>query len=109
MEHGKPLLFGADKNKGIRLNVKTLTLEAVTVGENGVTVEDILVHDETNRSLATLLAEMDGRELPVALGVIYCDPAPTYEEGIESKIMSLRGAEAPSLDGLLRQGHTWQA
>jgi|TARA_R110002072_G_scaffold256596_1_gene415443 2-oxoglutarate ferredoxin oxidoreductase subunit beta len=109
VEHGKPLLFGADKNKGIRLNVKTLTLEAVTVGENGVTVEDILVHDETNRSLATLLAEMDGRELPVALGVIYCDPAPTYEEGIESKIMSLRGAEAPSLDGLLRQGHTWQA
>lgn len=108
VEHGKPLIFGAEKNKGIRLNARTLTLEAVTIGENGVTEEDILVHDETNRSLATLIAAMDGHDLPMAFGVIYCDPAPTYEAGIEAKLDAAKASGTPSLDALLRQGHTWQ-
>ncbi|MBO0334060.1 2-oxoacid:ferredoxin oxidoreductase subunit beta [Sneathiella sp. CAU 1612] len=109
VEHGKPMIFGAEKNKGIRLNMQSLTLETVTIGENGVTEEDILVHDETNRSLATLIADMDGRDLPVAFGVIYCNPAATYEDGITQKLEAAEANGKPSLDALLRQGHTWEA
>ncbi|GLQ05594.1 2-oxoacid:ferredoxin oxidoreductase subunit beta [Sneathiella chinensis] len=109
VEHGKPLIFGTDKNKGIRMNTKTLTLEVVTVGENGITEEDILVHDETNKALATMLAEMDGPDLPVALGVLYCNPSATYEQAVESQMAEAKAkSSAPSLDALLREGHTWE-
>src|SRR5439155_1305489 len=52
VEHGKPLLFGAGKNRGLRLKPRKLELEVVTVGEGGITADDVLVHDETNRALA---------------------------------------------------------
>jgi 2-oxoglutarate/2-oxoacid ferredoxin oxidoreductase subunit beta len=108
VQHGQPLIFGADKNLGIRLNTNTLKLEAVAIGENGVTEDDILVHDEKNRSLATMLAEMDGHELPVAMGVLYCDPAETYENGITQQMEAAHETTTPSIDALLREGHTWQ-
>jgi len=109
VEHGEPLIFGADKNKGIRLNTNTLNLEAVTIGEDGVTEDDILVHNEKNRMLATMLASMDGHDLPVAIGVIYCDPAETYEDGITYQMEAAKSSTAPSIDALLREGHTWEA
>src|SRR5688572_26101895 len=69
-EHGKPLLFGAGNEKGLRLNPKTLSLEVVKLGENGVTLDDIAVHDETNPVLASMLAKMRYPEFPVAIGVL---------------------------------------
>src|SRR6187549_3584840 len=45
VEHGKPLLFGTGNDKGLRLSPKTLQLEVVKLGEGGVTVDDVLVHD----------------------------------------------------------------
>src|SRR5690606_32298483 len=51
LEHGKPMRFGKDGNKGIRLKPGTFELEVVTVGENGITDADILVHDETSKTL----------------------------------------------------------
>ena len=44
LEHGKPMIFGKDRDKGIRLN--GLHPEVVTIGEDGVTEADLLVHDE---------------------------------------------------------------
>jgi 2-oxoglutarate/2-oxoacid ferredoxin oxidoreductase subunit beta len=108
VEHGKPLIFGTDKDMGIHLNTSTLTLEAVKIGENGISEDDILVHDEKNRSLATMLAAMNGHELPVAMGVLYCDPAETYEDGITHQMESAREENTPSIDALLRKGHTWE-
>jgi 2-oxoglutarate ferredoxin oxidoreductase subunit beta len=107
VEHGKPLLYGKDRNRGLRLDTKNLRLEAVTLGENGVTEADILVHDETNRTLAGMLAAMEA-PMPVALGVIYCDPAPTYEAGVKAQGEAAR-ARSPNADinALLRRGHTW--
>ena len=66
-EHGKPLVFNQGK-QGIRLNTQTLSLEVVTLGENGITESDLLVHDETNLALATMLVRLKG---PVAFGVLY--------------------------------------
>src|SRR5213596_1051008 len=47
LEHGKPLLFGPNKERGLRLTPGTLALEVVPVGAGGVPSHDILVHDET--------------------------------------------------------------
>ncbi len=106
VQHGAPLLFGKDMERGLRLKPGTLQLEAVTVGEDGVTEDDILVHDEKDRGLAQLLVAMEPPELPVALGVIYCDPAPAYEDQVESR---LDAACCGDLNDLLRSGRTWRA
>jgi len=107
--HGQPLIFGADKNKGLRLNTSTLNLEVVTIGKDGISEADILVHDEKNKTLATLLAGMGGEEFPTAFGVLYCDPAPAYEEEVtEQMTEAANNAPAPSIDALLRDGHTWE-
>src|SRR5688500_11406689 len=79
VEHGKPLLFGEGNNKGLTLNTKTFALEVKTVGEGGVPVEDVLVHDETNPMLAYMLTKMSFPEFPVALGVLYAVIRPTYD------------------------------
>lgn len=107
-EHGEPLLYGADNNKGLRLKDTGLALEVVSVGENGVTEDDILVHDETNRELAMLLASMQPPTFPVAMGVIYCNPTDSYETAVHRQIdetMEKRGEG--SLTKLLNRGHTW--
>ena len=112
VEHGQPLLFGKARDKGLRLDPARLALEAVTLGENGVTEADILVHDETNLMLAQLLAAMEPPTMPVALGVLYCDPAPSYESLIAEQRAQRPGTGGPGadlagIDGLLREAHTW--
>jgi 2-oxoglutarate/2-oxoacid ferredoxin oxidoreductase subunit beta len=107
VEDGKPLLFGKDKSKGLRLNVKTLALEMVTLGENGAGLNDIVVHDETNRVLGGLLADLEA-PFPVALGVIYCDPAESYETAIWGQIEKEKAKNPkPDMNKLLRSGNTW--
>ena len=80
LEHNKPLTFGADGNKGIYFNPQKLKIEVVVLGENNITIDDILIHDETNKNLASLLSEMDGTEFPIAVGVLFCDPSPSYDQ-----------------------------
>ncbi len=108
LENGKPMLFGKDRNKGLRINYKALTLEVVTVGENGAKLEDLLVHDETNLMLATMLAHMEAPDFPVALGVIYCHPAEPFEAGVNRQLEAARERNPnPDLNALLRKGATW--
>ena len=108
VEHGEPLLFGTDKSKGLILNKDEMRLEVVTLGENGITVDDIAVHDETNRGLATMLAQMDPPDYPVALGVLYAEPAPTYEASVHAQIaQATKDADKADLNSLLRRGQTW--
>ena len=107
VEHGQPLLFGKDKDKGLILNKDEMRLEAVTLGENGITEADIAVHDETNRSLATMLAQMDPPTMPVALGVLYCEAAPTYEASVHAQIDHARKDGEGDLAKLLHRGQTW--
>ncbi|MDG1205361.1 MAG: 2-oxoacid:ferredoxin oxidoreductase subunit beta, partial [Pseudomonadales bacterium] len=71
LENGKPMLFGTDNSKGLRLNTANLTLEVVTLGEEGVTESDIMVHDETNKVLAQMLSELKSPDYPLPIGVIY--------------------------------------
>ena len=108
VEHGKPLLYGKDKQKGLRVKPGHFEIESVTIGENGITEADILIHDETNKMLATMLCAMQPPALPMAIGVIYCNPGPTYDEGLAAQVTEAKRAGAkPSLNELLRKGPTW--
>ena len=102
--HGEPLIFGKEKNRGLRLRPGELALDVVTIGDDGVTTDDILRHDETNHTLAVLLASMMPPARPVALGVLYCDPAPTYESPKHRRVvligLPVRGAWGVMIDGL---------
>ena len=94
VEHGKPLLFGKNKEKGLRLKPGKLELEIVPAAP------DVLVHDETNRPLAQLLAALEP-PFPVAMGVLYCNPATSYEREV---VVETGG----SLDALLNSERTWE-
>jgi 2-oxoglutarate ferredoxin oxidoreductase subunit beta len=108
VEHGKPLRFGRDGHKGLRLKPGRLELEVVRLDESGIGEADLLVHDETNRSLAGLLAGMAPPQFPVALGVLYCDPAPSYERAVTDQVAAARErSDGGDLNVLLRQGPTW--
>ena len=73
LQHGEPMLFGEKGTRGIRFNPQTFALEVIDTSDSP---GDILVHDERNAVLARLLIDL---ELPVALGVIYRQPAEPYE------------------------------
>jgi len=104
--HGQPLRFGTDKHRGLRLDPKRLALEVVTVGQDGVPETDLLVHDETNRTLAEMLVALEPPEFPVALGVLYCNPGPSYERDVYAQIAAA-GEPVGDLNALLRAGRTW--
>ncbi len=73
-EHGKPLLFGQKKEKGLRFNPKSCQMEVVYLDQDGITLDDILVHDETNRTMAEILVRLDNPEFPKVFGRIYANP-----------------------------------
>ena len=74
LRHGEPMLFGEDNAEGIRFNPETFALEVIDAKESP---DDVLVHDEGNAVLARLLVDL---HLPVALGVIYKQPAQNFED-----------------------------
>jgi len=80
----------------------------VPVGEGGVPPGDILVHDETNRALAQLLAALEPPAFPVALGVLYCNPAASYEAEVYAQARAAGFSGEPAdLGALLRREGTW--
>ena len=79
LEHGKPMLFGKDRTRGIRLN--GLAPEVVTVGKD-CGLDDVVVHDEKaeNATMAYLLSRMMNPEFPEVFGVLRQVSHPTYED-----------------------------
>lgn len=107
LEHGKPLIFGKDRNKGIRMN--GLKLEVVDLG-NGVSESDLLVHDvySPEPHLANMLARMDYPDFPVPIGLFRSLAKPTYDELMEAQVkdaISRRGKG--DLEKLLNAGDVW--
>ncbi len=102
VEHGKPLLFGKNRQQGLRLDPAALALEVVTLGQDGVTMEDIVVHDETNRALAGMLAALEPPG-PVALGVLYSAPVQDFTSAVFDQPAKGSG----DIGALLKQGKTW--
>lgn len=109
LKHGEPMLFGENNNKGIAF-VKG-KLKAVTIGENGITPEDILVHDATdpNPMFHLALIQMHLPDFPVAFGVIRNVDSPVYDQEMEKQIDEIkRNRKISCMDDLLRSGNTWE-
>ena len=84
-------------------------MEVVIVGENGIEVDDVLVHDQTNKVLAQMLVSLDHDTFPVVLGIIYHDPAPSFgEEVAKQKQKIMEQKEPASLSALMQKGGTWE-
>ncbi len=86
MEEGKPLIFGADRNKGVRMS--GWQPEVVTIGENGVSEADLLVHDPQakNNTYANILGSLEAPEFPTPIGIFRQISRPTYDELMEEQI-----------------------
>jgi 2-oxoglutarate ferredoxin oxidoreductase subunit beta len=107
LEHGKPLVFGKNRDRGIRLN--GLKLEVVKLGENGVTEKDLIVHDEHNPPLAYLLSRMNFPQFPEPVGVFRSDRLPTLEERVENQIAEVKKKQGEGdLRKLLFSGDLWE-
>jgi len=109
LEHGKPMVYGKESDKGIILN--GLKLEVVTIGENGITEEDLLVHDahEEDISLHMMIANMNAPEFPVAMGVIREVKALTFDEGMKLQLEeNIKTTKFKTSDDLFNSGDTWE-
>ncbi|MCA9092167.1 MAG: 2-oxoacid:ferredoxin oxidoreductase subunit beta [Planctomycetaceae bacterium] len=107
LEHGKPMIFGKNRDKGIRLN--GLTPEVVELGK-GVTEDDLLFHDENapEPSLAYLLSRMNHPEFPEPIGVFRSVDRPRYDDLINRQISDSRASKGEGdLEKLFNAGETW--
>lgn len=107
LEHGRPLVFGGEKKKGIRLH--GMNPEVVELGGE-ITEDDLLFHDEKQAepSLAYLLSRMHHPEFPEPMGVFRCVERPTYEDLMMKQVSDAVEAKGPGkLEDLYDDGETW--
>jgi 2-oxoglutarate ferredoxin oxidoreductase subunit beta len=107
--HGKPLIFGKNQDRGIRFHDEFL--EVVTIGENGVTEEDLIVHDETRErpSRAFQLSQMDHPDFPIPIGVFRAVPQPCCDVEMNDQIAQVIDKEGRGdLESLLNEGDVWE-
>ncbi len=108
LRHGEKMLFGKDGNRGIVLD--GLKLKAVTIGQDGYTMDDILVHDahEKDNTLHMMLAMMKD-DMPIALGIIRDVDAPVYDQCVHQQLADVQ-AKKPTrtLYDMLMAGETWK-
>jgi 2-oxoglutarate ferredoxin oxidoreductase subunit beta len=106
LEHGKPLIFGKNRDKGIRLN--GMEPEVVELGK-GISEDDLLFHDEKapEPTLAYLLSRMTHPEFPEPIGVFRDVDAPRYEERLVEQIALAEKRGKGDLQALFNSGETW--
>ena len=106
VEHGKPMIFGKEKDKGVVLN--GLKLEVVTIGENGITEEDLLVHDAETQD-PTLHQMLVRSEYPMVTGIIRSYSDVTFEERVDEVTRQVKADSSFSkTDDLFFSGETYE-
>lgn len=109
LRHGEKMLFGKDMNRGLVQD--GFLLKAVTIGEDGWTLDDVLVHDAHTQSnfLHQQLAMMDGETLPLAVGVIRDVEAPSYETAVAEQVREVKAKKGfTCLRDMIMAGETWE-
>ncbi len=107
--HGEKMLFGKDKRRGLVQD--GFLLKAVDLDKDPYTIDDVLVHDAHTASnfLHQQLAMMDGRDLPLAVGVIRDVESVTYDEAVEEQVREVQAAHGfDSLRSMILSGDTWE-
>ena len=108
LEHGKPMIFGKNNDKGLVLD--GFQLKVVTLGENGITENDLLVHDAhcEDSTLQLKLAMMEGPDFPVAVGVIRDVETETYDEAMTKQIEEVQAkSKIKTFDDLIDSCEQW--
>jgi len=108
LKHGEKMIFGKEKNKGIVLD--GFDLKAVTIGEGGYTIDDVLTHDtgRVDPILHLKLALMEG-DMPVAFGVIRDVEATSYDYEVEAQIAEVQAKDPiRKLTDFLMTGDVWE-
>jgi 2-oxoglutarate ferredoxin oxidoreductase subunit beta len=106
LEDGQPMLF-AGGTKGIALDRDLLELKVVDVVDGDWETAGVIVHNARNRSIAHMLVELPFGPFPMALGVLYDDPRPTFESGVASERERSTEGKQADLAALLAKGQTW--
>ena len=109
VRNGEPMLFGKEKKKGLRLN--GTQLEVVEIGKDGITIDDILVHDKYNGDpgIQLMLAKLAPPHFPMVFGVIRSAMFPTYDDLVEEQIkFAKETSKIKNVDDLLNSGDTWE-
>lgn len=106
MQHGEPMLF-AKGTKGLTLDCDALSLKVVDVADGDWQAAGVAVHDQTNRSLAIMLVDMPFGEFPMALGTLYNDPRPAFDESVMRQNAEASEGKKADLQALISQGQTW--
>jgi 2-oxoglutarate ferredoxin oxidoreductase subunit beta len=110
LEHGKPVIFGANSNRGLRLDSE-FQPEIITIGENGITEADVMVWDDSYESpaRAMALASMSEEDFPVPIGVFRDTTRPAFEQTVNAQVDTMREKRGDqSLQALLDGPDTWQ-
>jgi len=106
LKDGEPMLF--DKNtRGITLDMATLSLKVVDVVDGDWQAAGVIVHNVKNKAVAHMLVEMPFGPFPMALGVLFDDPRPTYEDAVLGQDAKAREGKVADLGKLLAKGQTW--
>ena len=109
VEHGKPLIFGENNSKGIRLN--GLTPEIVEI-DTDYSADDLWIHDEKDLTKALILTRFFDRpgehdHMPRVFGVLYAIDRPCYEDGVNAQVATAKAKSKKTLQDLLTGDETW--
>jgi len=107
LEHGKPLIFGKDRDRGIRLG-DGMRAEIVKLG-NGIEESDLLVHDEQGSiAYLSLLAQLEAPDFPVPIGVFRRVERPVFDQDMRRQASEVREKKGEGdLAKALAAGNTW--
>ena len=107
LEHGKPLVFGKEHDKGIRLN--GFAPEVVSLKDGKYSANDLLVHDETDTTLSFILADMTYKpNLPRPVGIFLANDRSCYDEEMGGQISTAKEKRGDGdMKKLLHSGETW--
>ncbi len=104
VEHGKPLVFGKNRGKGI---VFSGFRPAITEFSGAVPAE-VAVYDETSAEMAYLISGFTQPELPVPLGVLRAAHKPSYEELYYDQVKAVGDTKEHELEALLSGPDVWE-
>jgi len=109
LKNGDPMLFGKNRERGLIL--KDTRLEVAVVGKNGITVDNILVHDQYSQDpgIHLMLAKLAPPNYPMVFGVIRSAMFPTYDDLLQEQIKYAKETgKIRNVDDLLNSGDTWE-
>ena len=106
LENGQPMLF-ARGTKGIALDAENLMLKVVAVADGDWQSAGVIIHDTKNRAVAHMLVEMILGPFPMALGVLYDDPRPTFDQTLLMKDEESGSGKIADLQALIEKGQSW--